>query len=124
MIGEERFAIIRFCLFSPRVELDGGYIEFDISGGLEAAEVEVHIDDRGDGQPLDLSGTIAIDPESGIVARGDLRDASGAAYPVDLAMVNAEACPAPPPACPEPGPLPGGATPSSPLHRLTAPPPP
>lgn len=97
VVDGKRFALTRFCLFSDRVELDGGYLDVDISGGLDAVEVQLHLDDRGDGQPLDLEGTVALDLRSGISYRGTQTDNDGVNHELDLVMVNFEPCVEPPP---------------------------
>ena len=97
VVDGKRFSITRFCLFSDRVELDGGYLTADISGGLDAVKVRLHLDDRGDGRPLDLEGTVALDLTSGISYRGTQTDDEGVAHELDLVMVNFEPCVEPPP---------------------------
>ena len=93
VVGKARYPVTRFCLISKTVELDGGQIEVDISGGLTAVKVQVRLDGAHGAKPMTLSGTIALDLTAGITYRGPLTDSSGVTHDVDLVIVNAEPCP-------------------------------
>ena len=87
------FEIIEYCIGAERMELDGGWIEPDLSAGLDDVGFRAHLDDRGDGTPLDLDGRAQLELESGIRFRGQVADLEGVAHDVDLVMVNMEPCP-------------------------------
>jgi sialidase-1 len=93
LVDGERFDIIRYCVGEERIELDGGWIEPDLTSGLEEVGFRAHVDDRGDGTPLDLDGTAELQLESGIRFRGSIDDLDGVSHEVDLVMVNMEICP-------------------------------
>lgn len=89
LVDGRRYTVVRFCFVSP-VELAGGRIDVDVSGGLEAAEVRVVLDDV-DGRPLELSGTVAVTPDVRLFT-GRLAGSDGRDHDVDLVIANALAC--------------------------------
>lgn len=94
LVDGERYEVVSYCLGQPRVELAGGWIEVDTSQGIDPAAFRAHVNDRGDGTPLDLEGNGPLDLTAGIWFRGPLTDPDGATHDVDMVIVNMEPCPA------------------------------
>ena len=92
MVDGERYPVTRFCMLDDTITLDGGEIAIDFAGGLGAVDVKVDLDATDDREAVSLSGTVAMDMTAGIVYRGTLDDAEGAAHDVDLVIVNTEPC--------------------------------
>lgn len=93
VVDKTRYPVTRFCLISKTVQLDGGQIKVDISGGLDAVKVDAQLDGARGTKPMTLSATIALDVASGITYRGPLTDSSGNDHDIDLVIVNMEPCP-------------------------------
>ena len=93
VVDGTRYPVTRFCLISDTVELDGGEIQVDTTGGLGAVRVDLRLDGTDDAGSTTLAGTIALDLSSGITYRGPLTDSSGNDHDIDLVIVNMEPCP-------------------------------
>jgi sialidase-1 len=91
VVDGHKYEVTGYCLGGPTIELEGGRGEIELDGP-SSANLAIHLDDDGSGNPLDLQGTGPLDLRAGIVVRGDIADTNGTPHEVDLVIVNFETC--------------------------------
>lgn len=91
VVDGHTYDVTGYCLGGPTIELEGGRGEIELDGP-SFANLAIHLDDDGSGNPLDLQGTGPLDLRAGIVVRGDIADTNGTLHDLDLVIVNFEPC--------------------------------
>lgn len=82
--------ITSFCLIGPEMQVEGGSIKLDMSGGLGAVHLSGQVDD-GAGGTIDFAGTVSVNLD-GRLHRGTLTGADGTDHEVDLVLAYAASC--------------------------------